>query len=374
LILTKFGYSEFEGTEKQWILKPFVMNRINLFTAKNATGKTRTLKAVDVLGFVISKSMTFGNIQYIVEFSDYSSNYNYSLTLAKANIITEYLSIDGINYITRDGDGKGKIYNDARSKLTEFQLPKNYLALSKRDIQQYQYLEKIHEWSKSIVFYSFGSSMNQEYGKTLEEKDTVLDGNSNNSVEVFIVGHLEFDNQFKESVLCSMNNIGYNLTDIDAQRWFYLDNHIQSEDYTLYAAEKDRETFVVQKDMSQGMFRALSIIIHLTYYVMMKMPVTILIDDIGEGLDFERSTKLIKLLIEMAEKNDNIQLIMSTNDRFVMNAVPLKYWQLIDRKGGECTVYNYQNSKAIFDEFKFTGLNNFDFLATDFIHSEDIEV
>jgi ABC-type antimicrobial peptide transport system ATPase subunit len=122
--------------------------------------------------------------------------------------------------------------------------------------------------------------------------------------------------------------------------------------------------------MSQGMFRALSIIIHLTYHSMMKTPATILIDDIGEGLDYDRSTKLINLLIELAEKNDNIQLIMSTNDRYVMNKVPFKYWQLIDRKGGECKVYNYQNSKEIFEEFKRTGLNNFDFLATDFINAE----
>jgi hypothetical protein len=55
---------------------------------------------------------------------------------------------------------------------------------------------------------------------------------------------------------------------------------------------------------------------------MMKTPATILIDDIGEGLDFDRSSRLIKLLIEIAEKNENIRLIMSTNDRFVMNAVP----------------------------------------------------
>jgi len=61
---------------------------------------------------------------------------------------------------------------------------------------------------------------------------------------------------------------------------------------------------------------------------------------------------------------------MSTNDRFVMNNVPLEYWQVIQRKGGECRIYNYQNSKDIFDEFTYTGLNNFDFLATDFINSE----
>jgi len=111
-------------------------------------------------------------------------------------------------------------------------------------------------------------------------------------------------------------------------------------------------------------------LIQVTYNIMSGLPSTILIDDIGEGLDFERSTKLIGLLIELAKKNDDIQLIMSTNDRFVMNNVPLEYWQVIQRKGGECRIYNYRNSKEIFDEFAYTGLNNFDFLATDFLNIE----
>jgi AAA15 family ATPase/GTPase len=167
-----------------------------------------------------------------------------------------------------------------------------------------------------------------------------------------------------------MNSIGYDLTDIEAQRWQYLSSHVHSEDYTLAAYEKDRGTFVAQKDMSQGMFRSLSLLIHIAYNILKETPITILIDDIGEGLDFDRSSRLIKLLIEVAEKNENIQLIMSTNDRFVMNAVPLQYWQVIQRRGGECQVFNYQNSKEKFDEFEYMGLNNFDFLATDYINSE----
>jgi hypothetical protein len=117
--------------------------------------------------------------------------------------------------------------------------------------------------------------------------------------------------------------------------------------------------------MSQGMFRALSVLIQVNHAVMTSAPSCILIDDIGEGLDFERSCALIKLIIEKAETS-SVQLIMSTNDRFVMNAVPLQDWSVLARQGPRCRVYNYANSKAAFDEFKFTGLNNFDFLATDF--------
>ena len=65
-----------------------------------------------------------------------------------------------------------------------------------------------------------------------------------------------------------------------------------------------------------GMFRALSIIVQVNYSVLADTPSCILIDDIGEGLDFERSCDLIDVLISKA-KNSSVQLLMATNDRFV---------------------------------------------------------
>jgi hypothetical protein len=307
---------------------------------------------------------------YTVEFSDSSENYQYVFSNDSKKVVSEKLTKDNTTLLYRDSTGKGKIFTAQLNENIDFQAQENKLAISRRDKLQYPYLEKIHLWADNLHYYSFGTSMKQEYGKVIDDKKTILYGNSDNSVEIFAIGELEFDKNFKESILSSMNSIGYNLSVIDVQRWLYSNNNARSEDYTLFVSEKENGTIVNQYSMSQGMFRALSIIIHLTYHTMMKIPTTILIDDIGEGLDFERSTKLINLLIELAEKNDNIQLIMSTNDRYVMNKVPFKYWQLINRKGGECNVYNYQNSKEIFDEFKFTGLNNFDFLATDFINSK----
>ncbi len=116
------------------------------------------------------------------------------------------------------------------------------------------------------------------------------------------------------------------------------------------------------------MFRALSIIIQINYVVLADTPSCILIDDIGEGLDFDRSCCLIDVLISKAE-NSSVQLLMATNDRFVMNQVPLEYWSILDRQANHVTIRNYLNSKEIFDNFKFTGLNNFDFLAFDYLHA-----
>jgi hypothetical protein len=122
---------------------------------------------------------------------------------------------------------------------------------------------------------------------------------------------------------------------------------------------------VDQFEMSQGMFRALSILIQVNYAGMAHQSYCILIDDIGEGLDFDRSTRLIELLREKALES-SFQLIMATNDRFVMDRVPLEEWSVLQRHGGHVRVLNYANSRELFEDFKFTGLSNFSFLETDF--------
>lgn len=86
------------------------------------------------------------------------------------------------------------------------------------------------------------------------------------------------------------------------------------------------------------------------------------IDDLGEGLDYERSTKITKLLFEKI-KEARLQLIVTSNDRFLINAVDIKYLNLLERSAHVVTSYNYNNSKEKFEEFEFAGLNNFDFFA-----------
>jgi hypothetical protein len=184
---------------------------------------------------------------------------------------------------------------------------------------------------------------------------------------------MEFSHDFRKRIIDSMREIGYELSNIGVTSSPNSLTPIPFSSGTnglmLYVGEKNSKTAIFQPHMSQGMFRALSLIIQVTYNTLQHLSTTILIDDIGEGLDFERSTSVIKLISKIVEEGKG-QIIMSTNDRFVMNNVPLEYWQVIQRTGGECRVFNYENTKETFEEFKYTGLNNFDFLATDFINSE----
>ena len=50
----------------------------------------------------------------------------------------------------------------------------------------------------------------------------------------------------------------------------------------------------------------------------------------------------MQLLIAKA-KEARIQLIMSTNDSFIMNAVDIENWAVIVREGNKISLFNYEN-------------------------------
>jgi energy-coupling factor transporter ATP-binding protein EcfA2 len=368
MILKKFEYSEFTGEPNAWSLNGLVLENINLLVGKNATGKTNALRRIFALSSMLSGSQpqlfAFGN--YDVEFND---NYKYKLNLSQHRVESEELIINSEEKFKRDSDGKGQIWAEKLSRKIDFQVAPNKLVVtSKNDAIQHPFLEELIKWAESLKALTFSSKMGQEslfYSNTLNIN--TVEPDNMNSVGLYKIGEQEFPDMFKKRIIDSMKEIGYELEQIELDSVLL---HNNTYGWSLYIVEKNSENKIYQPFMSQGMFRALSIIIQLTYHTMKKLSGTILIDDIGEGLDFERSSKLIKLLIKLAEENDTIQLIMSTNDRYVMNNVPLEYWQVIQRIGGECRVFNYHNSKEKFDDFQYMGLNNFDFLATDFLNTE----
>jgi hypothetical protein len=384
MILRKIDYHEFDGEPNYWVLKGLTLEKINLLVGKNATGKTNSLNKMQWLGNMLiglqPQLLQSGN--YIVEFEDEDKKYQYTLAILQGKVQQEGLGINGKQMFNRDNNGEGTIVTEQYPEPMRFKLSPNQLVvLSKHDAIQHPYLEKINAWADKLRFYEFGSSLGKDtFLTTNNTNDIVVNSRDANSVVgLFMKGEHDFPDAFRNTIKDYMRNIGYDITNIGVTADPNLLHQIMpgvpfpmplnSLPFMIYAGEKDSKMAITQQLMSQGMFRAFSLLTQLTYNILSNSSSTILIDDIGEGLDFDRSSKLIKLLIEIAEKNDAIQLIMSTNDRFVMNNVPLEYWQVIQRKGGECQVFNYRNSKKKFDDFEYTGLNNFDFLRTDFINS-----
>ena len=137
----------------------------------------------------------------------------------------------------------------------------------------------------------------------------------------------------------------------------------------LGVKEVGSDDFIYKDEMSRGLISALSVLIKVNSCLLNKSKnypnVCLLIDDFGDGLDYQRCRELTHLILEKV-RGTHVQLIMATNNKSVMNIVPLEYWSIIHRTAKKSVVFNIHNSKEKFDEFVFTGLNNFDFFGTEF--------
>ncbi len=366
-------YHQNEGLPNSWQIERCEFGDINLIVGKNASGKTRILNRIVLLANLLAGDDLKGFAskiywKLIFDSTNIKEQKVYILEIDRLKIIREEFTIGTKTYLQRNQKSEGTIWAKELAKDMKFQTPFNQIAASnRRDLIQHPFLEDLYEWADSLRFYQFGTdlgkgSVDTFSGRIEELKEFINDKDADFVVEIFRIGQEELGDKFTNAIKSDMYSIGYDISDVGTQA---LHDESMKSARLLYVQESDLQAKTEQFMMSQGMFRALSLIIQVNYSLLAGKPSCILIDDIGEGLDFERSSELIKILIEKA-KSGAVQIIMTTNDRFVMNGVPLEYWSVIDRQAGLVKLHNIQNSKDIFEQFKFTGLNNFDFFSTGF--------
>ena len=293
-------------------------------------------------------------------------------------VIEESYTIGSKFYLKRDKSGEGKIWAKQLEKEIDFQTPTNEVAaFHRRDSIQHPFFEEVYTWSSLLRYYEFGTDLGRSSLDVINTesvaiiKKNINFKNKDHVIRIFKLGEKELGESFIESIKSDMLSVGYRIDEIGtktpATSIFQEGKSysLEVKPQYIYVQESDLKDKTEQSIISQGMFRVLSLIIQVNYSLLAKQPSCILIDDIGEGLDFERASAMVKLLISKAQTG-LVQLIMTTNDRFIMNGVPLEYWSVIERTPGLAKLHNIHNSKEIFDDFKFTGLNNFDFFATQF--------
>lgn len=380
--LISINYSEGSGTPKEWVLDNLSLKQLNLLVGKNATGKTRTLNVINGLARILTASPRFivQNGTYDVLFDNNGESIRYKLKLIGGLVVSEQYIVNEKVVLNRglDSDSEIELHIPGQAtQMVKFSPPANEpAALVKRDLILHPYLETLHQWVEATRYYTFGTPLGRETVAIIaKDAPEVDDRDFNQVVGIFRKAERQFGPDFTDAVKLDMTRMGYKIDSIElvaSQTLKIQQGNGPTELSVIGIKEEGLNRIIEQLEMSQGMFRALSILIQVNYSQMANRASCILIDDIGEGLDFERSTNLISLLREKAETS-NFQLIMSTNDRFVMNNVPLSEWSVLQRNAGIVTAKNYENSKELFDQFKFTGLSNFSFFEMDFLNNTDEE-
>lgn len=358
MILQRLEYSQHENDPEHnpWEVRDLIFDaRMNLIVGLNATGKTRVMNvlrncAAQIAGKI--PRLVTGSWTLTFETSQKQS-FDVYCDIFDGEVREEKITRNGKVLLTRHGES-GKIENDQDHETKDYEPPRGKLTLHvRRDKKEYPYLEDLFSWADNYYGYMFASRPPSEVLVGPGAESAALE--SLESVPHLLKEALD-KGVAAGAIVTDMRSVGYPIKDIAVKKLDPLNALI------ITVQEENIPREIVQTEISAGMYRALSAVVILNYLLLQETPCTLAVDDIGEGLDFERSVNLIKLLLQKT-KESNIQLMLTSNDRHLLNAVDVQSWNILERKGGKVRAFNYANSKEAFDDFAMTGLSNFDFLS-----------
>ena len=373
MFLESLNYSEWAETSTEWKIS-LSFSPVTLLVGRNATGKTRTLNVINSLAKLLAHNQRMTESCFRAQFLNGSERIEYAIEIHDAVVQAEEVRIDNKPMLTRSRDGTGSIYAAEVGQDISFHVVESEPAVAaKRDLVQHPFLEPLLEWAEKTRFYSFSDKMGHRALVVVDEERGVKTDPSDTDqvVGVYRRGQKEYGDKYCSKVQEDMSRLGYPILDIGVGEvpGISISPRLPSPLLGIYVQEEDLGSETWQTTMSNGMFRALSLIVHVRYAEFSGSSSCIIVDDIGEGLDFERATALLEMVSESASAHA-VQLVMATNDRFIMNAVPVESWRGLVRKGRKILVKSQDTDPDLFEEFRFSGLSNFDLFATDFLETK----
>jgi energy-coupling factor transporter ATP-binding protein EcfA2 len=357
MIITKIDFSERRGKDVYWQIKNVNLSMFNLIIGLNATGKTRLVNTIANFAKTLCGKISYlkdGN--WNIQFQNPIDNtvYQYNLVVEDKVVLFEEMIKDKDVLLKRQKEN-GEILSKIQGKMVGFSPPKNQLTPHvRRDIKEFPFMEELLNWAENFYGYMFTNAT---------PKQVPISSSSGSMLEnlgkiPYILANALKNREIHDTIIHDFSAIGYPVENLDVIAG--ETNGLSGDRLISVVKEKGLSYATEQDDMSQGMFRALSVVVILEYLLRLDKECTVVIDDLGEGLDYERSNAVTALLLEKL-KNSKIQFIATSNDRYLINAVNIESLNLLERNGHVVSAYNYANSKEAFEEFGITGLNNFDF-------------
>lgn len=342
-----------------WELEDLSLGERILIVGRNATGKSRIINIIHNLARLVQSQQVVFNGEWSASFNnEQNQELKFLVQCEDGKVTAEKISVDGVDKLERNLHSS-KIYSEANSRWQEISPPNDRLILHvRRDQNEFPFLEDLVSWASGVRGFGFANTSptlieipgNPFHLTSLNAVPSALDKLS--------------ESQLKK-VLKQLEAMGYVIENASTSLIEGLPPHLKM----VYLKEQGISYPLKQFEISQGMFRAfalLTIIEFLRYEGGVK---SILVDDFGEGLDFERSKKLAEIVFEDVRES-KIQLVVTSNDSFLMNAVPLTDLTICYRSNHKVKCLNYSTSKEKFDEWKQLGLNNFDLFTSNFLLSK----
>lgn len=350
--------TEFRYTEPNWMTEhPISLFETNLIVGKNATGKSMLLaKIILVIRTILDRrtpserNSFFASLRF-VDASDCVLEYSFGIKegIIEFEFFNKQLQNQNVEIVI---DRK---FSSAHLKKHVINPPVDKLIVNvRRDTIQYPEIEQLLQWAENNISISFNEL--DLYGDDTKQALYGIEGNLYNMVKSLSVERLSHAVEI-------LNQIGYPISNIKPTEEPF-------EKILFY--EEGVQPILLDRYISKGMFRSIYTVLLVEYIATKEFHGLLIIDDFCEGLDYSHSTKLGKYVFQFCTENA-IQLLVSSNDNFLMDVVDMRYWNYLTRNEGKINSFNYSNSKQLFDDFAFTGLSNFDFFSSDYIHRHQVQ-
>lgn len=334
-----------------WWLKKLELDSINLIVGKNATGKSRSILTIDIFAKMITQKRKIVSGSWTFLFENGDEKILYQVDCSNTNIVTSEKLFINKTLVLERNEHSAKVFSNTKKTFEEINPPQNKLVLHvRRDTVEYPFFEQIISWAENAYGFKFGNI----YGKDLIKNTNELLTNIDDIPTLF----QKLDDKSITKIIFDLQEVGYNISKIYVKE--------QKEQPVIYVKEKGLKEDIPHFRLSQGMIRSLSLLVFIEYLTCRKEISTIIIDDLCEGLDYERATGLGKIIFGKFINSD-IQFIASSNDSCLMDVVDIKYWNVLSRKNTTVSSISIIDAPNLFKEFKYTGLSNFDFFSSDYI-------
>lgn len=325
-----------------WNIRELTVDRLTLLVGASGVGKTQILHSIlDVAK--IAKGASFNGVEWNVKFTIDDSEYEWNGEFESVaeddisyfekgeknyNILKEKLSVNKSLIFERNEVG---IFLDGKETV-KLDSSKSAIALLKEEplvapiyhgfIQVYQ----LNNENRGIRI----SAQINERREQIKDILTVHDSRFLSPVEKLFILRKNGLNEFN-TVKELFTDIFPLVEDIDfsAERFF---------DGTSYPILKIKEkgvgTWILQHEISSGMFRTLS---QITILTLAQDGDIILIDEFENGLGVNCIDKLASQILN--QEND-IQIIVTSHHPYIINTIPFKKWKIVTRNASDVQVLN----------------------------------
>jgi len=352
-------FNTLSGTTLHWKLEGLKLLDFTIIAGLNTSGKTRTCNVItNTITKIIhhQRKLQLGNATMTIRTAD--SRYRIKINIAedvkkkrfiKQEVLDELQNNKRKNLFDRK---RIRDVSDREKPMKSYSPPDNSLTFhARRDKYAYPYLEDVIESLKEFHFLDF------EEGKIsfkvgVDETALPIKIVSSETSDVYT----KIQRQKRIEILNDINSLGFPIKKV-----LITDMIIEGikTPVLLFKEMGVRGKY----DLTQASSALIKVIFLITCMHLIEKGSCVLIDNVGDGLDYKRSIEIVNLLKKF---KDDKQIILCTNNEILLNQTDIRNWNILHRQGYTVKAHSYDNSRERLDKFAKTGLSNYEYFQDEY--------